>query len=473
MPTKSSQPGVNGANRKSGLVPILVRPLADIRPSPENSRLYRPVKLEDPEVIALAESIRQHGLREPIVITLDNIILSGHRRYVASRLAGLKSVRCRVENIRSTDPDFLLLLREYNRQRVKSFDEVVREEIVSASPEEAHRVLVEHRTKRARVKAQTIAITGKTHRAKISAGKQPMLQAIVNVLNDLRAYWPLSDRRVHYALLNDAPLRHAKKPGSVYRNDQDSYKDTCDMLTRARIFGLIPWKAIDDPTRPMVTWAAHATVATFVRRELDGFLKGYYRDLLQSQPNHLEIVGEKNTIASTIRPVAMEYCIPFTLGRGYCSSDRRQQMAARYGRSGKEKLVILALSDFDPEGEDIAHSFARSMRDDFGIESIVPIKVALTADQVRDLNLPPKLKAKETSSRFGKFMEQHGDNVFELEALHPADLQRMLRSTIDSVIDVDAFNAEIDTEKRDAAKLQAVRARVKVMLSEMDFNDLD
>ena len=27
----------------------------------------------------------------------------------------------------------------------------------------------------------------------------------------------------------------------------------------------------------------------------------------------------------------------------------------------------MVLSDFDPEGEDIAHSFARSMRDDFGI----------------------------------------------------------------------------------------------------------
>ncbi len=31
-------------------------------------------------------------------------------------------------------------------------------------------------------------------------------------------------------------------------------------------------------------------------------------------------------------------------------------MAQRFWQSGKEKLVVLILTDFDPEGEDIAHS---------------------------------------------------------------------------------------------------------------------
>jgi hypothetical protein len=37
-------------------------------------------------------------------------------------------------------------------------------------------------------------------------------------------YWPLTVRQVHYLLLNDPPLRHDKKPGSVYVNDKASYK---------------------------------------------------------------------------------------------------------------------------------------------------------------------------------------------------------------------------------------------------------
>ena len=62
--------------------------LSQLEPAPENDDLYRPVGFDDPEIQALARSIREHGIREPLVITLDNYILSGHRRYKAARLAG-------------------------------------------------------------------------------------------------------------------------------------------------------------------------------------------------------------------------------------------------------------------------------------------------------------------------------------------------------------------------------------------------
>src|SRR5262249_55952988 len=152
------------------------------------------------------------------------------------------------------------------------------------------------------------------------------------------------------------------KAGSRYANDLQSYKNLSDLLTRARLAGAVPMNAIDDETRPVVTWNVHRDPGPFVRRKLDGFLKGYYRDLQQSQPNHVEIVGEKNTIDNIVRPVAMEYCVPLTIGRGYSSLPPRDKMAKRFRRSGKEQLILLVLSDFDPEGEDIAHSFARSMR---------------------------------------------------------------------------------------------------------------
>ena len=100
---RRNEPGVP----KSGHVPILPRPVAELRPSPLNDKLYRPVSPSDPDILALARSIRRHGLREPLVITLDDVILSGHRRHTACRLAGLTVVPCRVENIRSTDPQFL------------------------------------------------------------------------------------------------------------------------------------------------------------------------------------------------------------------------------------------------------------------------------------------------------------------------------------------------------------------------------
>src|SRR5262249_18570975 len=160
-----------------------------------------------------------------------------------------------------------------------------------------------------------------------------------------------------------------------------SYKSADELIVRARFEGLIPFEAIDDKTRSVVTLSVHQQPATFIRQELDGFLKGYYRDLMQSQPSHVEIVGEKNTVEGVIGPAAMDYCIPYTLGRGYSSVPPRRKMYERFRRSGKDNLVILFLTDHDPEGEDIGPSFARSMRDDFGLTKVTPVKVALTRDQ--------------------------------------------------------------------------------------------
>jgi hypothetical protein len=439
-------------------------PLSAVRPAAENDKLYRPVSPDDPEVRALADSIREFGVREPLVLTQDYVILSGHRRYVACRLAALTVIPCRVVDMDSTDPGFVRLLREYNRQRVKSFDEIVREEVISADPEEAHRLLVEHRRQKAEVTADTITIEGMKHRARISAAKVPMLEAVLAVLEERRDFWPLTDRQIHYALLNDPPLIHASKPESRYANNVRSYKALIDLVTRARLEKIIPFRAIHDPTRPVVVWTVHRGVTTFIREQFDDFLKGYYRDLLQSQPNHIEIVGEKNTIDNIIRPVAMEYCIPLTLGRGYSSLPPRYEMAQRFWGSGKERLVLLVLSDFDPEGEDIAHSFARSLRDDFDVGEIDAIKVALTADQVAEMNLPTLMKAKESSSRFDKFVERHGDDVFELEAVPPERLQEILREAIDNVLDMEAFNAEVDAEKRDAARLDGLRSSLSRLM---------
>ncbi len=73
------------------------------------------------------------------------------------------------------------------------------------------------------------------------------------------------------------------------------------------------------------------------------------------------------TIGNVVRPVAMEYSINYMLGRGFCSSEPRHGIAERYKASWKEKLLILLLSDFDPDGEQIGQRFVSSIRDEFGI----------------------------------------------------------------------------------------------------------
>ena len=449
-----------------GHVPIQKVRLDEIRPSPENDQLYRPIDPDDPQIIRLAESIHEHGIQEPLLVTRDHWIISGHRRYAAARIAGLTMVPCRFSPI-SKDRDhgtFMKLLRVCNHQRIKTFDEKLREQVLSSSPHDAYQSLLEHRqlqAERAAGQVRPFEIVGTTNRARITEAKMPMLKAIRKVLADLRPYHPLSARQIHYALLNDPPMRHASKPDSRYRNDGCSYKSLLDLLTRARLHGLVPMHQVADETRPVETWNIYGDVQDYIAEELEFFLQTYRRDLLASQPNHIELVAEKNTVAPVVMPVARKYGVPTTIGRGYCSLPPRAAMADRYHRGGKEAFILLVVSDFDPDGEEIAHSLARSLRDDFGVERIEPVKVALTAQQVERFGLHTDAEAKKGSAHYRKFIERYGKDVYELEALSPGQLQDLVCQSIESVLNLEAFRHEQKQERSDAQSLSGVRRVVR------------
>ncbi|MFW6313827.1 MAG: ParB N-terminal domain-containing protein, partial [Spirochaetota bacterium] len=195
-------------------------PIDSLQPAPQNEKIYRSTDHSDPEIRKLARSIREHGILEPIVESLDGYIISGHRRYSAARLARLRFVPVRFFPIESTDENFEEILVSFNDQRTKSIDEVIREQIVKIDPAVAREKLVEYRRKRAEVNTDTIDLGSKKKRHKVSEGKQAMLSAIIAAVEAERDFWPITARQVHYWLLNNPPLRHTKKPDSKYINDK-------------------------------------------------------------------------------------------------------------------------------------------------------------------------------------------------------------------------------------------------------------
>jgi hypothetical protein len=71
-------------------------------------------------------------------------------------------------------------------------------------------------------------------------------------------------------------------------------------------------------------------------------------------------------------------------------------------------------------------------------EDIEPIRVALTSAQIRQFQLAPVMTAKEDDTNYDGFVER----------------------AIDRVIDVAAFNAELEREKQDSVWLNSVRRTV-------------
>jgi len=452
----------------------LLLPIDQISPSPDNALLYRPSTPNDPDTIKLAESIRANGVKEPLVVSGDFFIMSGHRRYYAGRIVGLTKLPCRFEHDTRRDKmssdEWLAVLKEYNVQRVKTRDEVLREAVVSVNPEDAHRALTAHRRGKGKIKIEAITPDEYRRRKAISPAKQEFLDAIQRVIEELREFWPLSLRQIHYNLLNDPPLKHSGKPRSRYRGDHASSKSLTELVTRARVEGLIDQEVIDDPTRPVTVWDVERNLAGYYAAQMEDLLNGYWRDLMQSQPNHVEIVLEKNTLQNILRPVAMNFCIPFTSGRGMTSTRPVYNIAKRYRQSGKQGLAIIAVGDLDPDGDAIVQSLDTRLRYEYKVPKLSVVKAALTMDQVRELGLPKSFETAhdKKSSHKARYLERYGEDgfIWELEALPPMTLQRLVTQAIDLVIDRKAFNHEVTEEKKDAAHNAAVREIVLRTLRE-------
>jgi len=228
-------------------------------------------------------------------------------------------------------------------------------------------------------------------------------------------------------------------------------------------------EAISDETRPVERWNIHRSAGDFLQEKVGRFLRGYWRDLMQSQPNHVEVIGEKNTLLPMIQPVCQDYTVPLTISRGFCSLPPRWGIFSRWKKSDKQDLVLVVLSDHDPDGEMIADSLVRSLRDDFRIAShrIHAVRAALTAEQCQRFSIPADVEAKPSSTNYQRFVDHHGTAACELEAVPPRQLQQMLRDAIESVLDLNAFRAEQEREQADAAEIDTARARMLAALGPM------
>jgi len=92
--------------------------ISQIQPNPTNNDIYDQTDVGD-----LAKSIAENGLLEPLVITKQGNLLSGHRRLSAVKQLGWEDVEVRVVDV---DNEVIALI-EHNRYRTKSEKDILRE----------------------------------------------------------------------------------------------------------------------------------------------------------------------------------------------------------------------------------------------------------------------------------------------------------------------------------------------------------
>jgi ParB/RepB/Spo0J family partition protein len=90
---------------------------------PKNKEIYDLSSIDE-----LMESISQVGLLQPLIIDTSNQIISGNRRFESIKRLGWKEVEVQIKEVKEGEEELLLI--HYNKQRIKSFKELINEYLI-------------------------------------------------------------------------------------------------------------------------------------------------------------------------------------------------------------------------------------------------------------------------------------------------------------------------------------------------------
>lgn len=238
----------------------------------------------------------------------------------------------------------------------------------------------------------------------------------------------LTLRQLYYQLVSQ----------NVIPNNVREYSKLSYLLVKARMGGIVDWEAIEDRTRrPYLPYWAYD-----VPDALNDCLESFRLNRQQDQENYVEVWCEKDALSGVLSSrVTNEYHIRLLVNRGYSSATAMYDSAQRLMRSRSSH--VLYLGDHDPSGLDMIRDIEDRL-DEFGCHPVVH-RLALTKDQIEEHDPPPN-PAKWKDKRADKYVAEHGETCWEVDALPPKVLIGILKDAIKQLVDIPQYEAMLDAE---------------------------
>lgn len=230
----------------------------------------------------------------------------------------------------------------------------------------------------------------------------------------------------------------------ILPNTTTAYKTLSSRTAELRREGRFP--DLSERTRVI----HQASAFTGPQDALWALCQAYRRDRTEGQAYTVCIGVEKNGMVEQLTQWFGPLGLPVLALGGYASQSYVKEVRESVDRQGRP-AVLLYGGDFEPSGEDIERDFLERV----GCFAAVD-RVVLTADQIRQYQLPPQ-PGKKTDSRASQFVERHGRLVqVELDALDANDLRGLYQEAVDRYWDMSAYDAVVAHEARERAVLEEV-----------------
>ena len=232
-------------------------------------------------------------------------------------------------------------------------------------------------------------------------------------------------------------------------NTPAEYKKLTTLLVDARYAGLVDWDSIEDrgrvPDRPSEWRDLNSLV--------ESALRSYRLPRWEGQEFYVELWVEKQALAGVLEPLAREFHITLMVNKGYSSASAMYEAAQRANECpGGMNPVVLYLGDHDPSGCDMVRDI-KDRLEEFGVENLLVEKVALTMEQVERYDPPPN-PAKIADSRARAYIERYGDKSWEVDALPPDVLAKLIREAVGKLVDMPRMKKIEAREESDKKRLR-------------------
>jgi len=289
----------------------------------------------------------------------------------------------------------------------------------------------------------------KRYHLKWTKQNQMRLGWVIDILDELDEYKPLTIRQIFYQLVGKG----------LIENTISCYQIVINLLKPARIEGLIPCDCIEDKTRAKYDLTGWPDTDSFIAATAKHFLTGYERDLLQTQDVFIEIWIEKNALASIVIKVAKQYNVSVSVTQNNSTSNLFEYKD-RLEYHTHQKPIILFFSDFDPQGDNMLDAAHETLEYEMKIKGIQYEQIALRYGDQEKYHLygdPDGIKSGDKLAP--RFRAKYGQQVIpvELDALPPDTLQTIVREAIESKIDISLYQDEIAKQDEDFIILKEMR----------------
>jgi hypothetical protein len=126
-----------------------------------------------------------------------------------------------------------------------------------------------------------------------------------------------------------------------------------------------------------------------------------------------------------------------------------------------QRPIVLYFGDFDPSGLSMLPTMQETLEMEMQVTGVQYKHIALEKDDIILYHLPHNVDAiKKKDTRTKDHVAKHGMLAVELDALTPDVLEQKIKDAIETEIDMDAYNAEINKQEKEFIILNKFKTKV-------------